>query len=58
MIRAINRLVILFVVGAVTSSVAFAETIKREITFWQPVKLGTSPPVSCLTLNYASPLNY
>ncbi len=37
MIRAINRLVVLFLIGAVTSSVAFAETIKKEITFSQPV---------------------
>ena len=37
MISAINRLVILFLVGVVTSSVAFAETTKKEITFPQPV---------------------
>jgi hypothetical protein len=37
MIKAINRLVMLFLAGVVTSSVAFAETIKKEITFSQPV---------------------
>lgn len=37
MIRAINRLVVVFLIGVVTSSVAFAETIKKEITFPQPV---------------------
>ena len=37
MIRAINSLVVLFLIGVVSSSVAFAETIKREITFSQPV---------------------
>lgn len=37
MITAVNRLVVLFLIGIVTSSVAFAETIKKEITFSQPV---------------------
>ena len=37
MIREINRLVVLVLIGVVTSSVAFADTIKKEITFSQPV---------------------
>jgi hypothetical protein len=37
MIRAINRLVMLFLVGVVASSAVFAGTIKKEITFTRPV---------------------
>ncbi len=37
MTRAINRLVVLFLIGVITGSVALAETIKKEITFWDPV---------------------
>jgi len=34
---AINRLAMLVLVGVVTSSAVFAETIKKEITFTRPV---------------------
>jgi len=37
MIKPINRLVVLFLMGVVTSSVAFAQTIKKNITFSEPM---------------------
>jgi hypothetical protein len=37
MIRAINRSVVLLLIGVVTSSLAFAQTIKKRITFSAPV---------------------
>jgi hypothetical protein len=37
MISYVNRLATLLLIGAVTSSVAFAETVKKKITFEHPV---------------------
>ena len=40
MIKLINRLVVAVLVAAITSGVALAEVIKKEVTFSQPVVLN------------------
>ncbi len=37
MIKLVNRLIVAVLVGAITSGVALAEVIKKEVTFTQPV---------------------
>ena len=37
MIKLVNRLIVAVLVGAITSGVALAEVIKKEVTFAQPV---------------------
>lgn len=37
MIRLVNRLMVVFLVGAIASGVALAKTMKRQVTFSEPV---------------------